>query len=1153
MSEPESDTDDINPKGNQPAVIESDESQIRVNAGAGTGKTSTMVWKIERQIKEQGANPERILALTFANKAATNVETRVAEELDSTLGYNISSYTYHSFCHQLLNEYAYYTDHPPDFELITESTSATLIQEIVQKIDFDLIEPMTPGSDGTRDNILEDTLDFIGEIKRSGHSPDDVESVLPAQSDVMRAHRAVQEIQHTSETLWDLDTLFADGGSAGPRMKQWLIDLRKELRAIIDEFDGESEFLTEIADYIWEFEETVEYVQEHLRRDGLSGSNATLAASLFTGHPNSNRFQVIDQNPFIRLQEYVDLYRKAHDFTEAYRIYEQSLEERNALDYDGLIQSAAELLNDDTVGDEIRAEWDYVYCDEFQDTHHAELDVVDALGQDSDVLVIGDTDQAIYEWRGTSPENLEDLTDIFPDITSIDLNLNFRSYQGILDFTANLGHTDELTAHRGRGENEVVKVDGYPDREAQAEQVASTVSHLLQGRFDEIDQYEKDEIAVIVRKNSHARTVAEQLDAESIPFSVSTNSDGEQSPGVETVLSYFRLLVDHHDDTNLYRVLLHLYGLPESDLRLLSQEDDGLYDSLVDADPSDFAASERVERAISDITYLQKARKTSSLSGFYEKFLDRTKIQWYLTEDERQDLAQLENKIEGYDDKGIQSMLTSDFVDHLDLQETISRETIEGRIESAEKVDDKVNLMTVHGAKGLDFEVVLIPYLSDDEWPSVPGNHAEINFCYDVLQKKMDGDNEDWLTTNLADLHEEWRTLHVAITRAKDHLFFYGNSGEPDDNQVATGEIDQYLGNGIEWSVSGAKMNLWSALTSSFEQLKDEHPQSAIDLTDVVNDRTIETKENITYWGNVVDPGEAESQLLDFAGQLRAGELDPVDPTDFDLRANPGSVDMDQKIAREHSHSSLETFKSCPRRHYLDHVVYAFDDSGLVDISGDTESSDPQVDYAAVGTLFHDVAEEAYWHNYTAKDEWLGAVDRLGTRRGLSDRERARAKDGVNRFFTTPVSGWTQHAAEWPFVLEGYLEDIGGVVKGYIDGIYRNPAGELVVLDYKNTKERKDVTESYQLLLYLEALNERLSDEEATQAGYVYVGEAGPEVDLYDYEQLLEFRDDLHVDLRAADVSSYGDPDSGLICAECLHHSLGCADPKWDRRPVSNQ
>jgi len=87
------------------------------------------------------------------------------------------------------------------------------------------------------------------------------------------------------------------------------------------------------------------------------------------------------------------------------------------------------------------------------------------------------------------------------------------------------------------------------------------------------------------------------------------------------------------------------------------------------------------------------------------------------------------------------------------------------------------------------------------------------------------------------------------------------------------------------------------------------------------------------------------------------------------------------------------------------------------------------------------------------------------------------------------------------------------------------------------------------LLLYLEALNERLPDEEVTQAGYVYVGEAGPEVDLYEYEELLAFRDELHADLRAADVSSYGNPDSGLICAECLHHSLGCADPEWDRRP----
>ena len=736
MTDTGADTDQQAPKGNQPTVIDSDEPKIRVNAGAGTGKTSTMVWKIERQIEEKEANPERILVLTFANKAATNVETRVAEELESTIGYNISSYTYHSFCHRLLKEYAYFTNHPPDFELITESTSAALIQEIVQTVEFDLVEPMTPGSDGTRDDVLEETLAFIGELKRAGHTPGDIKSVLPSESDVMRAHQAVRDIRRVGEQLWDLDTLFPSSDSK-KLMKDWLINLRRKLREISDEFHKETGFLSDIAIYLQKFDETAECVQNHISRNDVNGSNATLAASLFTDHPNPKRFEAIDQNPFIRLQEYVDLYRKAHDFTKAYRTYERTLEDRNALDYDGLIQSAAELLEDDDVGDEIRGEWDYVYCDEFQDTHPAELEVVEALGQDSNILAIGDTDQAIYEWRGTNPENLEDLTDIFPNIKSEDLHLNFRSCQGILDFTANLGHTDELEAYRGRGENEVVKVDGYPDRDAQAEQVASTVSLLLQGRFDEVDQYDKDEIAVIVRKNSHARAVAEQLEAESIPFSVSTNSDGDQSPGVKTVLSYFHLLVNPNDDTNLYRVLLHLYGLPKSDLRSLAQADDQLYESLLNADPDLLHATEQATRAVSDIEYLQEARKTMSLSGFYEEFLDRTKVQWYLTEEERRDLAQLENKIEGYDDEGIQSMLTRGFVEHLDLQEAISRETIEGRVESADKADDKVNLMTVHGAKGLDFEVVLLPFLSDDEWPSIPENHAKVNFCYDLGSARL--------------------------------------------------------------------------------------------------------------------------------------------------------------------------------------------------------------------------------------------------------------------------------------------------------------------------------------------------------------------------------------------------------------------------------
>jgi ATP-dependent exoDNAse (exonuclease V) beta subunit len=698
-----------------------------------------------------------------------------------------------------------------------------------------------------------------------------------------------------------------------------------------------------------------------------------------------------------------------------------------------------------------------------------------------------------------------------------------------------------------------VKIDGYTDQEAQAEQVASAVSLLVQDRFDEIDQYEKDEIAVITRKKSHAREVAEQLDAKSISFSIPSNVDRGQSHGVETVLSYFRFLVDTHDDTNLYRVLLHLYGLPESDLRSLTQGDDELYKSLINANPSEFSVPSKIHRVISDIAFLQKARKTNSLSGFYEKFLDRTKIKWYLSEEEREDLAQLENKIEGYDDEGIQSMLTSEFVEHLDLQETISNETIEGRMKSTHKSDNKVNVMTVHAAKGLDFEVVLLPFLSDDEWPSVPGNPAQINFCYDVIKAGVNGDHKDWLTADLADLSEEWRTLHVAITRAKDHLFFFGNSSESGEDQVSTGEIDQHLGDGIEWSVSGAKMNIWHNLTSSFEEIKETHPQSAIDLTDTVNERTVETKENITYYGKKVDPGEAESQLLEYAGKLCVGDLDPIDSTEFDLRADPGSVDLEHEIAREHSHSSLETFKSCPRRHYLDHVVHAFNDLPRKDTSATSKTSDTQIDHAAVGTLFHDVAEEAYWRSYSSKEEWIAAVDKLGNHKELSQAERERAKDGVERFFTTPVAEWTQLAAEWPFILEDYHEDIGGVVKGYIDAIYRNPAGELVVLDYKNTRKKKNVSESYQLLLYLEALNERLSTEEATQAGYVYVGEAGPEVDLYDYEDLIEFHEDLYTDLSAADVNSYADPDSGQICAECHHHSLGCADPEWERNQSSNQ
>lgn len=1135
------------PKGNQVDVIKSEAPRIRVNAGAGTGKTSTMVWKVKHEIEQNDANPERILTLTFANKAAHNIEAKVAEKLDTLSGYNVSAYTYHSFAHRLLKDYAYYTDHPPDFELITGQRRSNILPEVLRRTDFELVNPMNPGGNGIQDRVLSDISGFITDVKAAGYEPKELQDALPARSDLQRAQRTVREILRVATTLRDFNTLFADGTDSKQLLLQWLMDLRDVLEREQEELSGQSDFLDEIAAYLGQMQMVFAQVVVRVRSNDMPPYAWTLPFSLFTDNWSNRRFESFDQNLFTRLSGYVEAYRRAYDFTRAYEAYEKLLNERKALDYDDLISSAVELLKDEDVGPGIVSEWDYVYCDEFQDTHHAELEIVQALAEETELLIIGDTDQAIYEWRGADPKNLANVTDIFSDIESIDLNLNFRSYQGILDFTANLGHTDPLKANRGRNQNEVIRIEGYQDKDAQASQVATAVSRLIRGRFDDIDAYDNDEIAVIVRKNSQAELVAEKLDEESIPFSLSTTGSSKQSPGVETILSYFRFLVDPSDAISLSRVLLHLYGLPREDLTRLHQEPHALHAALKTVPHTGLQKPEAVSRAVDDITKLQTVRKTNSLSGFYEQFREITKIEWYLSAEERSDLAALERQIEGYDDDAVQSMLTKEFMDYLDLQNTIAQETIDARIQTADKVENKVNVLTVHRAKGLDFDVVMLPFLSDSEWLSSAVSHPESVFSYDVVLEAADGNHrQTWLQDDLGDVDEQWRILHVAITRAKDHLFFFGHerSAISDSEQPPIGEIDALLPDEIEWSFRGQRMDIWTALDNSYERLKESHPESVIDLTDVVNEGMDETRENITYYGNQIEPGEAEAKVLEFADQLRRGTISPVDPKTFDLQAIPGQTDRTVSLAREHSHSSLETFQGCPRRHYLDHVVYAYPDQPMKPASTESTTED-NINYAGVGTLFHDVAEEAYWREYETEDDWARALERLGARTDLSPTARDLAREAVARFFKTDVSEWEQLAAEWPFMLDSYLPGLSGHVKGFVDGVFRKPSGELVVLDYKTTKGKKSIDESYQLLLYLEALNERLEDTSVETAGYVYVGEAGPAVELYDRTELVAYRDALNDDLRGADQSRYTDPDAGMICSDCLHYSLGCADPAY--------
>ena len=282
-------------------------------------------------------------------------------------------------------------------------------------------------------------------------------------------------------------------------------------------------------------------------------------------------------------------------------------------------------LRTQTCRAEIAGQYDYVFCDEFQDTDAVQFELVDQLADDDKLFVVGDDDQAIYEWRGAAVENIgHRLEERYETLIPETLEENFRSKQPILDVANNViaqlearGSEKELTAvgDAANASDGIATITAAEDDEEQAEQIATAIGRLLAGSLGDVDEtYDAGDIALLVRKNRHAKPIVRALERAAASRINSLVDSRADSVGVETVLAYLKALANPADEVSLNRVLTMRYRLHDADLRLLNTASDSLSEALQSLPLDQFREPERVRRAREDFQALRAKREIYSVA-----------------------------------------------------------------------------------------------------------------------------------------------------------------------------------------------------------------------------------------------------------------------------------------------------------------------------------------------------------------------------------------------------------------------------------------------------------------------------------------------------------------------------------------------------------
>ena len=436
---------------------------------------------------------------------------------------------------------------------------------------------------------------------------------------------------------------------------------------------------------------------------------------------------------------------------EIYREYQNQLKKNNALDFDDLIVKTVELFqNDSQILDYYQERFRYIMVDEYQDTNTAQFKLISLLASKyGNLCVVGDDDQSIYRFRGADIENILSFEQTFPGARVIKLEQNYRSTQNILDAANGV-----IRHNRGRKEKSLWTANGtgdeilfkqFDDARDEADYIAR---QIRDSEFSYQDQ------AVLYRTNAQSRLLEERCIFYNVPYRLVGGVNFYQRKEIKDILAYLKTVANGVDDLSVLRIInVPKRGIGATSMgrvtMFASEHGMSLYSALREARmvPGLGKAVEKIGRFISQMECFRAMAQSEeySIQDLIEAILEET---GYEEELKAEGEIEAETRIENIQELINKAAAYEEDSQHPSLDEFLEQVALVADIDNVDSSEDRVTLMTLHSAKGLEFPKVYLAGMEDGLFPGMMAVSSD----------------------DPTDMEEERRLCYVGITRAKKEL-----------------------------------------------------------------------------------------------------------------------------------------------------------------------------------------------------------------------------------------------------------------------------------------------------------------------------------------------------------------------------------------------